>query len=110
MIIFIFTTTNTTVPRFGTHKIIAASIGCCNKDTIWHDDHNILLAVAMYECCLHRKAINIVKNIIDEDTAKQLKEKQYLCLIIYSLYCSKYSYFIGTGSSYCMSHNDWKTH
>ena len=45
------------------------------------DDHNILLDVAMYECCLHRKAINIVKNIIDEDTAKQLKEKQYLRLI-----------------------------
>ena len=44
------------------------------------DDPNIL-PIAMYECCLHRKAMNIVKNIIDEDTAKQLKEKQYLRLI-----------------------------
>ncbi|GFH55756.1 predicted protein [Chaetoceros tenuissimus] len=44
-------------------------------------DPNILV-VAMYECCHHRKTINIAKNIIDEDTAKQMKEKQYLRLIL----------------------------
>ncbi|GFH62068.1 predicted protein [Chaetoceros tenuissimus] len=44
------------------------------------DDPDILV-IAMYECCLHRKTMNIVKCIVDEEAVKQMKDKQYLRLI-----------------------------